>query len=365
MRNSMADGKIIYLTDRSAAEVDDTCGMKFWWNRKEGGQGIVPAKVPAALAEGAQIHEDLATIAEWTDLSESAIKDAIAAILATADIEKMSTSEKERLYRRLGWVTAWALWMEPNIRAGYETVHVEKELVLDRSPLWVACTPDRLLRDKNKGWLKYIEYKSTLSAGKKWTDSWRYAIQLHINIAAVQEELKEDIKYAQVIGLQKGYVSQSDGHLAHPYVWGWWNQTTSQWTHNYDEARTSQWVRMPVWEYEGGVVEWVKRCGRDEGMKQFPATNPLFLDRRMLNEWIDRRTAREEEITAVEDLCSVDLKERNIYFEKRMKNCLPPYGDACPYLLPCWNAEIANNPLKSPEFVKRVPHHDLETIGVI
>jgi hypothetical protein len=359
--------KIIYLTDRSAAETDDLCGMKFWWNRLSEGGGIVPRETPEALAVGAAIHDDFALLAEMPDISPAALQETVDALLAgLSDDDRLDQKRMEILYRRLGWFAGWGLYKEPQIRKGWENVSIEQELILDRDPLWVQVTPDRLLRNKElPDVFKYMEYKSALSASKKWLDSWRYQIQLHTSLKAVEEESGIAPKFAQVIGLIKGNYSYSDNRLTHPYVWGYYNSTTKSWTHEYEKARSAAWEKMPVWEYPGGVVEWAQRCGQDTANDQFPSTAPIFLDERMLNNWIRRRTAREQQVAIVKEAARESPELREVYFESRTSKCRPAYGETCPYLPLCWNAERAKNPLATGDFVKRTPHHDLEAIGVL
>ncbi len=357
--------KLIYLTDRSAVETDDKCGMRFWFNRKEQGIGIVPALQPLALAVGSATHEDLRTVAEMPDLEVPTIQAALDAIGAAVSADDRDTqAAMEILYRRLGWLAAMALYIEPDLRREYANVSTEAELILDRSPLQVAVTPDRVLRHRSRGRLVYREYKTTITAGKKWLDSWKYAIQLHIGLAAVSEELGERCAYAQIVALMKGYYSKTDHHLVHPYVWGYYNKATDQWTHEYDKARSAAWTPMPVWEYPGGVIEWVQRCGEDVARAQFPATEPVFYNERMLNDWVARRIYREKILAETLEVCYSDESQRNLFYERRQGQCKPPFGDACPYLSACWNAEIGRDPLRNGEYVTRTPHHEVEILGV-
>lgn len=346
---------MIYVTDRSAVEADDTCGAKFWWNRKEGGAGISPVTAHEALTVGAEVHEDLAFVAELGDLGELGAY--IESIRASS--ETHTQKQNELLHRRLGWIASYGLFIEPRIRAqGWENVQVEAELILDRDPLWIATTPDRVLKRGNQ--YIYREYKSTISSSGSWLDSWRYAIQLHIGMKAVEEDLGVKVAYAQIMGLMKGF--ERDGKLTHPYVWGYYNPSTERWTHDYNLARSSAWNPRPVWEYPGGTLEWVRLCGEDVANAQFPHTAPVFLNDRMLESWVARVAARQSQIAAVESACREDLKARAIYFEQRTKNCRPPFGGACEYLMACWNASIGQDPLGSGQYVKRVPHHDVEMI---
>lgn len=354
---------LIFLTDRSAVEMDDTCGMKYWLNRKEGRRGIVPKEEPLALMVGSATHKDLQTVASWDHemLQPKNIQVELDTILGDLTIDdKANTPKMEILYRRLGWLAAFALYIEPRIRERYEGVSIEAEIILDRDPLWVAATPDRVLRRKSDKKLEYREYKTTISASNQWMHSWQYAIQLHIGIAAAQEELKEKVHFAQIMGLMKGSKSYTDGHLVHPYVWGYFNRKKGEWTHTYNEARSADWEAMPVWEYEGGIVEWVEMCGQEVALNQFPQSPPTMLNERMLNEWVRRRLHRETQIRLMEDTCKTNLDTRSVYFERRTKNCRPPFGDACQYLSVCWNAEVNADPLAKGEYVERIPHHELE-----
>lgn len=359
-------GKVIYLTDRSAAETDDLCGMKFFWNRIAEDGGIVPSVEPEALAVGSVIHEDFALLAQMEDISPASLQAVIDGLLANlTEDDRLDQKRMEILYRRLGWFAGWGLFKEPQIRAEWDTVSIENELILDRTPLWVQVTPDRLLKHRTiPDLLKYMEYKSALSASSKWLQSWRYQIQIHTSLKAVEEEFKLKPKYAQVVGLVKGNYSYSDSRLTHPYVWGYYNATSKEWTHDYDKARGALWEKMPVWEFPEGVVEWVQRCGVDVANNMFPSTAPIFLDERMLNNWILRRTARERQIRVVKDICKTNAETREIYFESRTSKCRPAFGEPCPYIPLCWNAERARNPLGTGDFIKRTPHHDLEAIGI-
>lgn len=361
--------KTIYLEDRSGAEMDDKCGMAYWWNRKAGPQkiGIVPSKAAPALAIGAQTHEDLLLAAQMEEITPEAVQTIIDGVLEGLSEEDKDVTNKKKmelLYRRLGWFAAFCLYVEPAIRAKYENIFLEGELILNRDPLWVAVTPDRVLRNRSTGRLEYREYKTTISASKKWLDSWQYAIQLHIGLKAIAEELDEPCQFAHIMGLMKGGESSLDGRMIHPYVWGYYNHQRNEWGHEYDKCRGSDWVPMPVWEFDGGLVEWVQRLGPDIARSQFPLSPPVFLNERHLDLWVHRRTGRQMQIHRVEGGCRNDEKMRETFFESRTKNCKPAFGDACPYLLACWNAEVNKDPLASSEYTVRVPHHDTEIIGL-
>lgn len=363
---SQNTSKIIYLTDRSGSETDDTCGMKFWFNRKEGGKGIVPKDEALALMIGRTIHEDMALLGELKDLRQESLQEQIDEILSHLTPEDREIQHHmEILYRRLGWIAAWGLFIEPVLRNTWENVAVESEIVLDRDPLFVATTPDRLLKHKKENFKKYLEFKSTISANNKWLDSWPYAIQLHISLAAVKEEYDDvecPIRYATVAGLMKGSYSTSDNRLMHPYVWAWYNAGADKWGWKYDQCRGDAWQPRPVWESPYSVTEWVLNVGGEAARMQFPMTRPIFYNQQMLDNWVARRVKRESEIRSVEEACRDDKILRSIYFPQVTKNCRPPFGDICPYLPFCWNASLV--PSEHPDFVPRTPHHELEIIGM-
>jgi hypothetical protein len=355
----LSPSRTIMLTDRSACELDDKCGMALWWNRKEGGSGMSPAITAEELQVGSEIHADLEWAATSADISPEMVQifcDGLA--IGRGDEERQSQKLNENLIRRQGWLAAYCLFLEPKIRLEYDNVLVEDELVLNRDPLWVGITPDRILRNKQSGKLVYREYKSTKDAGYKWINSWPFAIQLHVGMKAVEEELGEPVQFAQIMGLLKG--RDYDGRLSHPYVWAWFNQTTGAWTHEYTKARGADWTHRPVWEYPGGIVKWVQACGEETARSLFPHSQPVFLNNRMLEDWCGRRTHREKVIREVEESCRESWETRVIYFEPRTQHCRPAWGNACPYLGACWNAEIQRNPLARGEFVPRTPHHNLE-----
>lgn len=353
------DGRVVYYEDRSGAETDDRCGMRYWWSHEEGGAGLVPRQEALAYRVGRQIHEDLSAIAQSDDISKGALEemtDELTAALTEED--KRNQDNMELLYRRMGWIAAFGLFLEPKIRLDYETVAVEKELILRRGDLVVAVTPDRILRNRKQGFLVYREYKSTVSASQKWMNSWKYAVQIHSSLAAVNEAAKEDVRFAQVMGLMKG--DYRNGKLSHPYVWAWHNPATGAWTHLYEEARGANWVSMPVWEYPGGIVEWVAKCGEEVAMQQFPHTEPIFFNGRLLHGWCERRLERQKEMAAVRGTCHKNPTTRELYYGKVTSQCNPPFGDSCPYLLLCWNPVAGDNAAGHPDYIPREPHHQLE-----
>lgn len=353
------------MDDRTGSEIDDECGMKYWWTRKEDGVGIVPVKEPVYFEQGRRLHEDLATLATVADPVKW-VYDEIN--LRTVNLPE-SMEDREILYRHLGWLAAWALYIEPKIRERYDTIQIEHELILTGEVnrgvglapgiLWVPIIPDRVVRRKSNQRLEYWEYKTALSANQKWQSSWQYKIQLHLGQHAIEQELGEKVNFAQIIGLLKGNLyTDADRvtRLLHPYTWAY-AHPDGRWS--VDRVAQAGWTRKPVWEYPGGPMAWVQFAGADVAMSQFPRSVPVFKSERMVQTWMERRYYRQEEIeTYLED--GSNPEDRHLFFEPRTDRCEPAYGEKCPYVQCCWNAQIGDDPLGSGLYVRREPHHEVE-----
>lgn len=342
----MAEERMV--TDRTSIETDWLCGMRYWWYKHEGGEGIVPAQEATELLEGRDIHLDLADYAAGVPL-EKLLSDIEEKVKVAADVPNL-----ELLYRRMGWLVAWDRWVEPRLKAQFPTdLMLEKELVLDRDPLWIATTPDRVVESKS-GLIVVDDYKTARSL-YGWAEKWPFAIQCHIQLKAVEEELGRKVAYGRMRAIYKG--DHRDGRLTHPYVWAW-KDREGVWTPEYKASLT----RVPVWEYPGGIREWVIRCGEEIGLAQFPLSQPIFLNDRLLADMIESRVQRERQIRLGLDKARSDPAFRKLLFEQRFNQCRHSKRYPCPYLSACHNAAVNQDPLANGEYVKRTPHHELELI---
>jgi hypothetical protein len=306
---------------------------------------IVPDKIVA------QTHNDLRALAGSTDISRASLQAMIDDIIFRAcpnkeayqDVEKM-----ELLWRRLGWIAAFGLFIEPELRRDFQTMPLETEVVLDREPLYVISEPDRLLLERTTGNLVYQEYvlmPHNLS-NRNWLQSWHYNMRLHVGMSALNETEKIKLSYAQVRGLSTGYMSLLDGRLRHPYVYGWYNEDTKQWSKNFG-SDSKGWIQRPLWGYPEGVVRWVELCGKDTAEAQFPLSPNVYLDKDMLDLWTEARLYRERQIDTVIDGPEEDShgKLLHVYFERRHAQCRPTYGPPCAFLRACWDPGTHADPL--------------------
>ena len=347
----MEDSRIIFLTDVNAVDIDDTCGMRYWYSSMEGGTGIQPkdAVLPNAILQ--ETFKDLKTVSETKDLRRPIVQAAIDEILgALTDRDKADFGAMEVLYRRLGWLSAQAMFIEPTVRNLFDEVKIDSEIVLDRDPLWVAVKPGRVLRSRYEGEIIYREYVPANSLSSKWLEGWNYSPRLHIGMAAAQEELKMKIDYGQIVGLSKGYRQARNNKLVHPYVMGYNNEKTGEWTHSFMKAAGPDWKEKPVWEFPYGIVDWVAKCGAEVATQQFPTSAKVKFDAKSLNGWVNRRIHRERDLHKVKQTCHQNEHLRVIYYPKNTRECVPVAGEPCPYLTACWQQRTVS-PLLTGDYV--------------
>lgn len=336
------------LTDRTTIETDWTCGMKRWWYKEHDGTGIVPVVEAVYYKQGREIHSDLSRLL----LGESL--DSVLESIGPIPTEDQTLWEPH--VRRIGWVVAFALFVLPKLLERYEVVSSENELILEFKRLWVANTSDVVLRDKLDGRLVVLDFKSVKFLSAAWFAHWVSAIQLQILIKAVAEELGEPVKWAQIMGLTKG--REKAGKLRHPYVWAY-SDGEDKWSSRW----VSGWDLRPTFEYPGGVRAWVEALGEEEGQSQFPLSQPVFANERLLPRLLRRRLVRETEVERVRAAAQRSIAVRERYFEPRYSQCRPGGGgDQCPFYLACHDADIGRDPVGSGLFVPRTPHHDVEEI---
>ena len=358
----MTTPKITFMTDVSQAEMDDTCGMKYWLSTFEAGVGIIhkETRIPQAII--AKTVEDLQLLAQMEDISEDTITQTVEEILAPLTrADKEDTPKMELLYRRLGWFAAYALYVEPMLRTLYEDIPTKyPELILDRDPLWVVTRPGRILRSRSSDDIVYREYAFMPPTlwNRKWLQSWHYNIRLHVGIKAAEEELKEPIAYGQMMGLSEGYRSLTSEKLVHPYVWGWYNVKSGAWSHALKSGEG--WIPKPVWEYGGGVVQWVKLCGQEVASQQFQMSPPVYANEDILNEWIGRRVHRERQIKTMTSSAHTNPHIRAIHFPRNTSQCKPLIGDACPFLKACWtDRKTRAMPITHDEYIPNLQYREV------
>jgi hypothetical protein len=338
------------LTDRTTIETDLTCGQKRFWYKHAAGRGIVPAKEAGYFRIGREVHHDMSRLAEG---QQGVVEDAWAALPPT----DAGATALEPAWRRVGWLIAAQEWFMPVLMRDRKVAMVERELVLDRGPLWIASTADLVLEFTTgpyQGQLEVIDYKTTPDAGWKWQLHWPYAIQMHLQIKAVEEETGQSAAYARVIGLLKG--RENYGRLHHPYVWGYTDQKGDL----FREYRTGL-SASPLWNHFATLDDYrayVLALGPETGLGQFPSSHPIFYNDRLVTRVVNQTLYREYDVKRA---LAGDAAHDEV-FRMSTHECRPSFGDACPYLAACHNAEVNLDPIASGLYVARTPHHDIELI---
>ena len=367
----------VHMTDIESIQLDDQCGMKFWWAKLDGGRGLVRREDALKDQLGLEIHEDLYTISQMEDISPKAIQEALDDILSPLTAEdRQNRKRMELLYRRLGWIAAFALYIEPSLRRAYDPVLKEgkppdRELIFEHDPLWVVVKPDRLLMDKATNEVLYHEYLPSTNTGRQWLHSHHYKVRLHAGLAALQNDLidtdlgKREM-FGQVRALSLGFESSTDGHLVHPYVYGYHSKAKQEWTCSsaLSARGNGVWDVAPIWTFPGGIVSWVQACGEEIAKAQFPLSPKVKLNEYALNEWAARRIHRERTIASLRTTAQENHYLRKIHFEKRTDHCYPEQGPPCPFLKLCWDKKLAEGPISSGLFVQNVPNLHMVTEGL-
>lgn len=331
----------VILTDRTTIETDWNCQRSRYYYKEFNGHGIVPIIEADYYQIGRDLHRDLQQVCEGADLAN------ILAPLYERLGQATRLVEREVLTRRIGWVWAFATHWWPRLQEEWEVVQVEFEIVLDRFPLWVNVIPDLVLRHRVHGHLAYYEWKSVGMLTKEWVNYWPRAIQVHIGMMAIAEELGEEVKTGKVVGLTKG--REYRGRLSHPFIYGYTNDD-GRWFTEHAHGRHP----TGVWEYPEGPVEYLKLLSAEKCLDQFPTSAPIGLNARLVEECCQQRLLREQAIRAGGSLDAL--------FPMSFSRCRPVIGGVCPYLEACHNATVNADPLGSGLYKPREPHHELEVL---
>lgn len=357
----MSKEKHPMMVDFDATEVDDQCGMRYWWSQQEGGGGIIHTDRMVETLLQKELKADVRAFADLpkgTVLSGKEIQGLIDAALEklTGD-DKTDQIKMELLYRRLGMMAAFAYYIEHSWRLDLEPVPLDEELLWEASDaLWVVVHTGRLFKSRHSDCLIYRDFVSMPPTHniRGWLQSWHYKMREHVALAAVNNNLSKEpfVDHASVVGMAEGYRSAIDGRLVHPYVWGYYNAQRKEWAHTFKPTGADQtWALRPVWEYPDGLLAWVQFCGKHTADQQFMLSPPVHLNKTMLDHWVTARTRRERLIDSAASKAHENRMLRVVAFPQQTTQCQPAMGPACAYLTACWNPMVWHDPLKSGAYV--------------
>lgn len=162
-----------------------------------------------------------------------------------------------------------------------------------------------------------------------------------------------------------GKVSRTD------YAWSWFTVNPDNKSGTGILGKT--WGPFNVWETEGGVKWWInklieeeiqKECG--DPLKQVVLSPTEWFRRQQILDTVGKQIARQEEKVFTDLREHYGKKDLLEFFPMNQDSCYPFTNYPCEYLSICNNGNdsyrenIANDPIGSGEYVKRVAHHEIE-----
>lgn len=324
------------VTDRSRIETTGDCARKRYWAYEYGGWGIRREGVSEDLAYGLGFHEGAEVLARGGGL-----EDALARLKAKTDTivgVTLDLLKKSDEYYTLGYGHLRTLQAQilPDLRARYEIVGIETEIVLPLSD--DVLDMNRLdigLKDKQTGDNYYVEWKTDANPSDI-QERMQYNLQFVLGVATLQKALAEPVVGSIIIGVDKGRKSgpspleRKDGITGErrdsPFTYAYSKDTGFgiEW----DLEWRKGWKKKPVWSVlsVGEWYGWLMENAPNVPREQFVITPPLMWEKadfeRMARQIVaqERRLAQGTalSVTAAEDAVSAVLDE---YFPMNRKNC--------------------------------------------
>lgn len=344
----------VFLTTLDEVALDDACGMKLWFTKYHTGAGITERS--SLLREEILLttQSDLRTLSRMEDISIGQVQAMIDEILgALTTDQKRDLPSMELLYRRLGWMAAYALYVEPMIRKLYLTVPLDEDIELSRSPLIVKMKAGRALRNRTTSELEYREFVPTHTVSARWRDSWETHIRPHVGLIAAREALQRRFHYARIQGLALGVTPSYVGaKLRHPYVYGFRNKRTGEWTHDFKLSSELDWEERPTWEYPLPLTQWITKCGATVADTQFPLSPKVNVNEGMVQMWVDRRIHRERALNQVKTSSHYNRHIRSLHFSQVSEKCSPVHTAPCAFRELCWSEPYLSKALEDTKFLR-------------
>ncbi len=358
-----------HFFSRSARDTDDTCPRRRYWETQWGGRGLSPVTEQRELLFGTVLHYMLAHM--WWGASHG---DIVEGVQQQAEWGKLGQSD-QWLVRCLFY--AYYRQVYPRYLAEWDVLYVEEELRVSRLfpedflELILLCQPDVMLRHKESGRTRYIEYKSTKLLTANYIESWRYSPQLAAGAVAALETHDLIVDECVMAFFDKG----SESHNGE-----WWNSPfTNYWRREREGAHGQViteyspkrpqawkgWERFEPWAPGGPTgsdqptpeewVEWVTEQDLSLILGQLPESMPVQVDPLLVASWLEASFERELAIAQ-----SWGGPPTTKVHPHRFRQCRPVIGRICSALSLCWNQGTAADPLGSGLYQLRVPHHRAE-----
>jgi hypothetical protein len=370
------------LIDRSRIETYQLCPRLRFLRYHYGGRGFVPRNDSYYLAFGSLYHEAL----ERLLLESMPIRDIIEQASGGLEvvIEKIGASGGvlpslqyaiEQRYLIEGMLGAYARVRVPEVLRDYKVLSTEEELLwtigeIDGQPLVDMLRLDALLQSNDTEAIYYKEYKTTSYGDERWALEFENNAQVMANLQALEQTKKIRSAGVLIEGHLKGRRRRDTARMSR------YNGTEIQdspFCYAYESGPgnvsltwKSSAVRVGVWELGYSPAKWVSEyLNEDDCRKASVNLEPISPDPYALERW-QRQTLLQETTVyrGLAELASTDSVERqrtilDQVFPLHETSCIR-YGLKCSHYEVCHNAAVRSEPLASPLFIRRTPHHAAE-----
>lgn len=315
-------------------------------------RGIVPVKDAFDLQFGSAFADGIATLTT----SSLPVKEVINVVAAS-----ILTNYGQESYNLLvGLLYGATIHVLPRIMREYDVLGVESEQYYTwKGRHMFMSRPDLVLRRRADNTVWVPDWKTTKWKDPEWLLQWQYAIQLHLQAAAVQQTNPSwDVQGSIVFGAYKGYLDEYRHERKSPYTYIFHNTPGLQGlAKTYTPKYVAGWPRISASMYpDGGLYKWVERMALDYPAvlaEQYPTSQPIMLNTAMVEQVADERMYRNALIHTWRDHReSIPMAQAFPHTTSACKRC--NYKEAC------WAPGITQDPLASGLYVPRTPNHELE-----
>ena len=351
-------------TSPTSIDTDWRCRRERYLRDGFGGVGLEPVTIDEDLEIGKRMHAGLeaffgipASTASPLSIGEGRKDHPTSDRLATAldTIRREPFTDPWQTWMEAS-LMAWATRVWPELDKQYEIVLVEHMFQVDIYGVLYKVKPDLILRHRvDKSYWVY-DFKTF-----RWWDNkrWQRAIQLQLGAWVAELELSKPDHRVEVAGtiIQGISKGQTRGDkLYHPLVYGYRREadpgiTKAAYAYEYKRG----FERFDVNAYPGGVRAWIDCAPADVIGDCFPQTAPIYLDRKMMVEFLGQRNKREMNIAYAYEMLEHGTKVPVLdeEFEQNFSACESDRR-RCPMFEACHMETVRKDPVGSGLYRLRV-----------
>lgn len=380
------------ITSRSRIVAYKNCPRLGYLTYDRADHGLEPVAISLPLANGIAIHEAFEAILKGVD-PDTVVSKTLAdydALLKERGVSGEDLVHPDVLLAEQKWlieglIRAWVRVRLPALRAEYDFVAIEKELLWPVGYLADPNLPDNqlidtvrcdvLARRKSDGGLFYIEWKTTTSGGEDWAKQWEHNTQLLANTLAIEEVLSERCEGVLIEGIikdrraiDKARTSPFFGQrIQQSYLcYGYKHEVTGEYRSSYTQAKG--WRKIAAYhEPDMTCAKWVNEVMAFEDLQGlFAPLPPIRPNPEQLRKWRIQTIAEEQErqtklhiVRSTEDPTAID-----VCFPQNDDHCFRYWGHPCAFEPLCFRSQIAEDPEGSGLYRPRVSHHTTPKEGL-